>query len=105
MILLNCYINNGHSVDIIMIDFSKAFDSILHNKLIYKLKTFGICGKILLWIKEFLNNKNFAVKFNNYKSKSLPVISSVANNIIQNFKFAKVKMYADDYFNCLCCSK
>ena len=83
---------------------------ISHNKLIYKLKTFGICGKILLWIKEFLNNRSFAVKLNNYLSKSLPVISSVpqgsklgpllyilyANDIMQNFKFAKVKMYVDD---------
>ena len=65
---------------------------------------------MLLWIKEFLNNRSFAVKLNNYLSKSLPVISSVpqgsklgpllyilyANDIMQNFKFAKVKMYADD---------
>ena len=72
-----CYIDNGHSVNLIMIDFSKAFDSISRNKLIYKLKSFGICDKILLWIKEFLNNRRFAVKLNNYISKSLPVICSV----------------------------
>ena len=104
------YINNGYSVDLITIDFSKAFNSISHNILIYKLKTFGIYGKILLWIKEFLNNRSFADKLNNYISKALPVISSVsrgsklgpllfilyANNIMQNFKFAKIKMYADD---------
>ena len=107
---LTCYIDNGHSVDLITIDFSKAFDSISRNKLIYKLKSFGICDKILLWIKEFLNNRGFAVKLNNYISKSLPVISFVlqgsklrpllnilyANDIMQNLKFAKVKMYADD---------
>ena len=107
---LTGYINNWHSFDLITIDFSKAFDSISHNKLIYKLKTFGICGKILLWIKEFSSNRSFAFKLNNYISKSLPVISSVpqgsklgpslfilyANDIMQNFKFAKVKMYADD---------
>ena len=55
----------------------RRLHSISRNKLIYKLKTFGICGKILLWIKEFLNNRSFAVKLNNYLSKSLPVISSV----------------------------
>ena len=32
-----CSINDGHSVDLITIDFSKAFESISHNKLIYKL--------------------------------------------------------------------
>ena len=107
---LTCYINNEHSADLITIYFSKAFDSISHNKLIYKLKTFGICGKILQWIQDFLCNRSFAVKLNNYLSKPLPVISSVphgsklglllyilyANDILQNFKFAKVKMYADD---------
>ena len=101
---------SGYSLKLRQIDFSKAFDSISHNKLIYKLKTFGICGKILLWIKEFLNNISFAVKLNNYISKSLPVISSVpqgsklwpllyilyANDIMQDFKFSKVKMYVDD---------
>ena len=107
---LTCYINNGHSVDLITIDISKVFDSISHNKLICKLKTFGICGTILLWIKEFLNKISFAVKLNYYISKSLPVISSVPqglklgpllyilydNDSMQNFKFAKVKMYAYD---------
>ena len=62
-----------------------------------------------MWIREFLNNRSFAVKLNNYISKSLPVISSVFQgsklgtllyilyaNDMQNFKFAKVKIYADD---------
>ena len=99
-----------HSVVLITIDFCKTFDSISHNKLVYTLKTLGTCGKIQLWIKECLNNKSFAVKLNNYVSKSLPVICSVprgsklgplfyilyAKYIAQNFKFAEVKMYADD---------
>ena len=106
---LTCYVNNGHSVDLITINFPRVFDSISHNKLIYKLKTFGICSKILLWIKEFLNNRSFAVKLNNYISKSLSVISSApqrsklrpllyifyANDIMQTFIFAIVKIYAD----------
>ena len=84
----------------------------------YKLKTFGICVKIL-WIKEYLNNRRFAVKLNNYISLSLLIINSVrqgpklglllyilyANDIMQNFKFAKVKMYADDLIVYVCSSK
>ena len=41
----------GHSVDVITVDFAKAFDSISHNKLLYKLKMYSICSKIHTWIK------------------------------------------------------
>ena len=101
-------IDDGNCVDVITVDF--AFDSISHNKLIYKLQFYGICGKVQSWIKEFLNNRLFRVKRNNYKSNSYPVTSSVpqgtklapilynlyCNDIVNNFKCAKVKMYADD---------
>ena len=52
----------GHSVDVITADFAKAFDSLSYNKLLYKLKMNGICGKIHTWIKEFLINRFFNVK-------------------------------------------
>ena len=110
---LNNLTNNidiGNAVDTITIDFAKAFDSINHNKLLVKLHSYGIVSKILGWIKEFLNSRSFCVKLNNTKSNNLPVPSSVSqgtklspllfifsiNDIINNFKFAKVRMYADD---------
>ena len=39
-------IDDGNCVDVITVDFAKAFYSIFHNKLIYKLQFYGICGKV-----------------------------------------------------------
>ena len=103
-------IDNNNNVDLITIDFSKAFDSISLSKLIHKLYSYGIQGKLLNWNKEFLNNRTFSVLINNINSRIFPVISSVpqgsktgplfyilyANDLANIFKFAKLKMYADD---------
>ena len=40
-------IENKQSLDIIYIDFTKAFDSVVHTKLIAKLTSYGISGQLL----------------------------------------------------------
>ena len=40
-------LNNKHSVDILYIDFQKAFDTVSHPKLLLKLKSYGISGLLL----------------------------------------------------------
>ena len=103
-------IDNNNNVDLITIDFSKAFDFISHSKLIHKLYSYGIQGKLINWIKEFLKNRTFSVLINNINSVIFSVISLVpqgsktgplfyilcANDLAYIFKFAKLKMYADD---------
>ena len=41
----------------VYLDIKKAFDSIPHKRLLLKLKSYGIEGKILDWIKDFLNER------------------------------------------------
>ena len=40
--------------DLILLDFSKACDKVAHAKLISKLHIYGIQGKTLSWVKDFL---------------------------------------------------
>ena len=47
----------GSQIDIAVLDFSKAFDTVLHDGLLSKLKHYGIDEKIWLWIYNFLYKK------------------------------------------------
>ena len=47
------YMERHCDFDCIYLDFSKAFDRVSHQKLIYKISDIGIPGNILLWIIDF----------------------------------------------------
>ena len=45
----------GHSsLHCLLLDFSKAFDSVSHERLLLKLDAVGVRGKLLTWIRGFL---------------------------------------------------
>lgn len=45
---------NSHSrTDIVYIDFSNTFDSIVPSKLLFKLELYGITGQTFNWIRGF----------------------------------------------------
>ena len=48
-------------MDVIYLDFQKAFDSVPHKQLIRKLAAYGVTGKILRWIKTFLTDRKQSV--------------------------------------------
>lgn len=70
-------IESKRYVDVIYFDISKAFDSVLHSKLLEKLYQVGIRGPILNWIKAFLSDRTFAVKVGKDLSKSFSILSGV----------------------------
>ena len=47
----------GSQIDISVLDFSKAFDTVPHDDLLSKLKHYGIDEKIWLWICNFLKKQ------------------------------------------------
>ena len=63
--------------DLILLDFSKAFDKVAHEKLLLKLHFYGIRGNTLNWIKDFLDNRSQSVLLNGSNSDSIPVSSGV----------------------------
>ena len=41
-------------MDVVYLDFQKAFDKVPHQRLLPKLKAHGIGNEVINWIKEFL---------------------------------------------------
>nr|XP_047137520.1 uncharacterized protein LOC124814021 [Hydra vulgaris] len=60
-------INCRKCVDVAFLDFSKAFDSVPHSRLLLKLKSFGIVGKLLQWC--FLANRKQRVVLGLFESE------------------------------------
>ena len=64
-------------MDTIYFDFAKAFDIVSHEILLSKLKSCGINGKVLEWIKDFLSNSHQIVNVTEIKSDPATVLSGI----------------------------
>ena len=105
-------IRNCHSVDVIYFDFTKAFDSVSHPKLIHKLQVYGFCGRLLCVLSDFLCDRTQQVVLPNGTSTLRSVISGVPqgsvlgpilfliyiNDVVDLFSNSDVstKLFADD---------
>jgi hypothetical protein len=65
------------STILICCDISKAFDRVLHEGLIKKLKSYGISGDLLIWFKNYLSDRRQFVFVNNELSDSGTVKAGV----------------------------
>ena len=99
----------GKQIDLVLLDFSKAFDKVNHLKLLFKLSQHGVKGNTLNWIRAFLLGRTQAVVLEGERSSEVPVTSGVPqgsvlgpllfllyiNDLPQNIQ-SQVRLFADD---------
>ena len=68
---------DGYFTRVAYIDFARAFDSVCHTKLIYKLFMLGISGSLLGILKSYLEDRSQQVKLENSLSSSAKIVSGV----------------------------
>ena len=73
---------HGIPVDVLFLDYSKAFDTVPHKRLMEQVKSFGIQGDALRWISSFLSNRRQKVRVNGQHSEFKPVLSGVPQGSI-----------------------
>ena len=96
-------VNKGYSVDLVLLDFAKAFDKVSHEKLIFKLEAYGVNSMLVKWVRGFLSNRKQRVVIGDNYSRWVDVTSSVPlvlgtifiNDLPENVK-NMCKLYADD---------
>ena len=72
----------GGQVDVIYTDFAKAFDTVPHRRLLFKLKIYNINTELLTWITDFLCNRKQRVVLNGEHSSWFKVLSGIPQGSI-----------------------
>ena len=109
--------DSGHIVDLILFDFSKAFDTVSHTVLLQKLQHIGLRGQILAWLQEFLvgRTQQVVVKGSLSSPKDVrsgvpqgsilgPVLFLIYINHIASHLLCQYKIFADDLKIFMCIS-
>jgi len=75
-------VDNGCSLDIIYLDLAKAFDKVPHQRLLNKLKAYGVHRKLYAWIADWLVGRRQRVCLQGDYSKWRWVLSGVPQGSI-----------------------
>ncbi|CAM4588838.1 unnamed protein product [Lepidochelys olivacea] len=70
-------VDEGKAVDVLFLDFSKAFDTVSHSVLVSKLKNYGLDECTIRWVESWLDCQAQRVVINGSMSRWQPVSSGV----------------------------
>ena len=100
---------SGAQTDVLIMDFSKAFDKVGHQRLVRKLDYYGIQGHTNKWIEAFLSHRSQTVVLEGARSEAVEVQSGVPQgsvlgpclflfyiNDLPNTVQSNVRLFADD---------
>jgi hypothetical protein len=106
---VSSYIDRGFPVDVIYLDFQKAFDKVPHRRLMLKINSLGISGSIFKWIENWLQDREQKVVMLGSSSRWIKVKSGVPQgsvlgpllfliyiNDIDEVVASKILKFADD---------
>ena len=101
--------DKGHQVDVAILDFSKAFDTVPHDKLLHKLHQYGIKGTLHSWLTNFLTTRKMKTIVEGEQSQETSVDSGVPQgtvlgpimflchiNDLPDAVTSSVRLFADD---------
>ncbi|XP_064901569.1 membrane protein FAM174A isoform X1 [Columba livia] len=71
------WMDDGRTVDVVYLDFSKAFDTVSHSILVAKLRRCGLDNRVVRWIANWLKEKRQRVVVNGAEYSWRPVSSGV----------------------------
>ena len=102
-------LDEGIGVDIAYLDFQKAFDSVPHQRLLKKILSYRITGKIYSWIEAFLSHRQQRTVVNGAESDWAevtsgipqgsvlgPVLFTIYINGMPRETVCPIKLFADD---------
>ena len=103
-------LENKTNIDVVYLDFAKAFDKVDHGILLRKLRRSGIAGKLGVWLHCFLTGRNQFVAVDGAMSKTSIVLSGVPqgsvlgpilfliliSDINEDVQHSSVASFADD---------